>query len=103
MPRRGVRTSPTNDVITAPNAPARTTATARSMTLPRMTKSRNPLSIVQCASLLGAHRRLLDHGRLDCRVPPAEHELADLADNKDHGRDDEAQAPLLGGELIGVQ
>src|SRR4051812_24332598 len=42
---RGVRMKLTNAVTTAVNAAPMTTATARSMTLPRMTKSLKPLSI----------------------------------------------------------
>src|SRR5260370_15430596 len=41
----GVRMSPTNDVITAPNAAAIRTATARSITLPRITNCLNPLNM----------------------------------------------------------
>ena len=41
----GVRMLATNAVITAPKAAPMTTATARSTTLPRMMKSRNPLNI----------------------------------------------------------
>ena len=41
----GVRMSATKAVITAPKAAPMTTATARSTTLPRMMKSRNPLNI----------------------------------------------------------
>src|SRR5574338_652728 len=42
-PSSGVRTSATNELITAPNAAPMTTATARSITLPRMMNSRNSL------------------------------------------------------------
>src|SRR3712207_6032597 len=42
----GVTKSATNAVTTAPNAAPMTTATARSTTFPRSTKSRNSLSIL---------------------------------------------------------
>src|SRR4051794_9541875 len=47
----GVMRSATSLVTTAPNAAPMTTATARSTTLPRMTKSLNPLSIVPPSDL----------------------------------------------------
>jgi hypothetical protein len=44
-PSSGVRTSATNDVMTAPNAAPMTTAIARSTTFPRMMNSRNSLTM----------------------------------------------------------
>src|SRR5262245_54868770 len=39
-----------------------------------------------------AERRLLDRGRRGGRLP-SQHELPNLADDEDHGRDQEAQPP----------
>jgi hypothetical protein len=44
-PSSGVRMPVTNAVTTVANAAPRTKATARSITFPRMTKSRNPLNM----------------------------------------------------------
>src|SRR5262245_62681034 len=81
IPRSGVSTPLTNVLTTWPKARPMTTATARSMTLPRRMNSRNPLSI-SCLPPIGASSK--------DRTTSVQHSHLQDDDHEPEGEGDEA-------------